>query len=47
VARKNFDIRKTSQEQKNNSSSGTMDLVAKKAAHICYEPQPVMSHSLL
>jgi hypothetical protein len=38
VARKNFDIRKTSQEQKNDSSSRTMGSVAKKAAHICYEP---------
>ena len=37
MMRKNFDIRKTSQEQKNSSSSGTMGSVAKKAAHICYE----------
>jgi hypothetical protein len=37
--RKNFDIRKTSQEQKNYNSSARTRLVAEKAAHICYEPQ--------
>jgi hypothetical protein len=39
VARKNFDIRKTSQEHKEGSSSGTIGSVAEKPAHICYEPQ--------
>src|SRR6476620_6299863 len=37
--RKNFDIRKTSREQKNGSSLGTTCLVAEKAPHICYSPQ--------
>ena len=40
LARQNFDIRKTSQEQKNSSSSATKSPVAEQAAHICYEPQP-------
>ena len=39
LARQNFDIPKTSQEQKNGSSSARKLLVADKAAHICYEPQ--------
>lgn len=38
-ARKDFDIRKTSQEQKNSSSSATKVSMAELAAHICYEPQ--------
>jgi hypothetical protein len=37
--RKNFDIRKTSQEQKNRNSLARACLVAEKAALICYEPQ--------
>ena len=37
--RKNFDIRKTSQEQKNYNSSARTRLVAEKAVHICYEPR--------
>src|SRR4029079_14105563 len=37
-ARKNFDIRKTSQEHKEGSSSGTIGLAAEKPAHICYQP---------
>ena len=40
VARKNFDSRKTSHEQKNASSTGTTCLVAEKAPHICYSPLP-------
>lgn len=35
--RKNFDIRKTSQEQQNGNSSGTIGLVAEKATHLCYQ----------
>jgi hypothetical protein len=35
MARENFDIRKTSQEQKKGRASGTMGFVAEKAAHIC------------
>jgi hypothetical protein len=38
-ARKNFDIRETSQEQKNGNSLARTRLVAEKVAHICYEPQ--------
>ena len=38
-SRKNFDIRKTSEEQKNRSSSATKDPTSEQAAHICYEPQ--------
>ncbi|MGH9549598.1 MAG: hypothetical protein ACRD3W_09490, partial [Terriglobales bacterium] len=41
MSRKNFDISKTSQEQKNSSSSARKLSVPDKAAHICYEPQPV------
>jgi hypothetical protein len=37
--RKNFDIRETSQEQKNGDVLTGTGLVAEKAAHICYEPQ--------
>jgi hypothetical protein len=43
-ARKNFDIRKTSQEHKDRSSSGTIDLVAEKPPHICYQPQLPPGH---
>ena len=39
VARKNFDIRKTSEEHEDGSSSGTIGSVAEKSAHICYQPQ--------
>jgi hypothetical protein len=38
-ARKNFDIRETSQEQKNCNSLARTRLVVEKAAHICYDPQ--------
>src|SRR5262245_61132719 len=37
--RKNSDIRKTSQEQKNGSSAGTKCSVAEKASLICYSHQ--------
>ena len=37
-SRKNFDIRETSREQKNRSSSATKDRASEQAAHICYEP---------
>jgi hypothetical protein len=39
-ARKNFDIRETSQEQKNCNSVARTSLVAEKVALICYRPQP-------
>jgi hypothetical protein len=43
VACKNFDIRKTSQEHKDGSSSGTIGSVAEKPPHICYQPQSPFS----
>jgi hypothetical protein len=39
VARKNFDIRKTSQEHKDRSFLRDNRLAAEKPAHICYSPQ--------
>src|SRR5262249_9471933 len=38
--RKNFDIRRTSREQKNDSSTGTPCSLAEKVPLICYSPQP-------
>lgn len=43
-ARKNFDIRETSQEQKNCNSLARTRLVAEKAAHICYDPDPQLRY---
>jgi hypothetical protein len=40
VARKNFDIRKTSQEQENSSSPGTLGLASQELTHMCYGPRP-------
>jgi hypothetical protein len=39
VARKNFDILQTSQEQKNGTPLDRTRLMAGNPAHICYEPQ--------
>jgi hypothetical protein len=43
-ARKNFDIRETSREQKNGNSLARTGLEAEKAAHICYRPLPLGAH---